>query len=260
MNIFKILKNYGLSLSVVIGIGLYYLFNFENILDRFIDFMLSLDYRFVVLSGIGCYLGSIGLVFPYLSFFKGKRNIKSVFGQIFDKSYIDCLADKNLEREFEEYNNEGEIGFLFFSMSLLSIIGYISGGFGIFGVCFAITFGIFIFNIIDSENIFIKIKTMFLPNIIRYILELPRSLFLFMSLGMGIGLEYILLFMIFGSILYKVKYFKNTIGLMSLFLMCFFWFLGYNPLIGFFVSILHVAISFVFFLIPVSIIRKVKNK
>lgn len=96
------------------------------------------------------------------------------------------------------------------------------------------------------------------PSVFRYALEFPIALVIFSSFGLKFGLASILAFTACTSLLYYIPRVKLAGGLLDLFLIFMFVFLGYSPIFGFAVAFLFRLSSVCCFVTPNFIIGRLK--
>jgi hypothetical protein len=244
------------SLISILILAFYNLNIFENIIAAIADF----NTYFFTLAGISCFVAAFSFAIPYYKFRKGssKEFLKDVLFYV----YIDSCGDDSdgFIPEFTKLDHVGVKTIKLSDLTAALIIATISLLF--IGSDFVSFFMIPVLLGVTLLLILSRLQSMkpsmkSIPyNILRYILELPRTYFTFLSVGLILDPFAVLCFMTTASALYFVPKFRGAGGFLELYLVLFAIFIGQGPLFGLFTAFIFRINAILFFSAPVYLFKR----
>lgn len=269
MKILSLLYGYRFSilLTILIFVCFFYIFGL-NLFGILFQELFGVKWQIFVFTFITGYIGSISFVLPFYilarknktPFFKLcletlKWTHQTILNENYDKTFIKNIRIK--DRMFFEKVKFSDIIAILIILLLTYPFIKINTIFFSFVLIFEL---VYIFYFIFLQSFLLKkIFYVVLASILRYFFEIFTPFLIFLSTNIFLDLPTLLFFTASTSLLYYIPKFKLAGGLLDLYLVLMFYFLG-QLLLGLVVAILFRLSSLIFFVLPLSILKIRKFK
>ena len=277
----RVMKNYKMPFVLLVLTSLLIILLLPNpnqwiVISR--SFFYNVNWIYFLLGGIGGIVAIFSFFFPYfaISFsFRGRANSRKILKTLFKYVFYDCIGEDSQRYMLKKLGFKNfkflkvlikisEITAIFIISAVF--LPFTDQSFKPFYACFllaALVFGVIVLFYSMSTLRKFKFRALLTGiffSIIRYTFEFPKVYFLLLAINLKFNLATGVLFMTTTSLLYFVRGFKSAAGLLCLYMVGLYTYLGYHPLYGVLATIIFRLNAILFYVIPYYMLHLISKK